>query len=121
VTSINSSVTLRETPFFIYINTEQLQRDSGMVSLIYLNNYILNLLDLKISSYESLMFNLEKHLPVVDNFMFYDNNKLEAVNYRSELSEQSLEVLDDYTLLLYDITTREQFSRDMGFFDVPVE
>src|SRR5699024_12831653 len=83
-----------------------------MLSLIYLNNYILKLLDLKISPYEALMFNLEKNLPVVDNLMFYDNNKLEAVNYRSELSEQSLEVLDDYTLLLYDITTGEQYSRD---------
>src|SRR5699024_9251854 len=41
VTSINSSVTLRETPFFIYSNKEQLQSDSGMVSLIYLNIYIL--------------------------------------------------------------------------------
>lgn len=121
VTNKNSSVTLRETPFFIYSNKKQLQGDSGMVSLIYLNNYILKLLNLKISPFEALMFNLEENLPVVDNLMFYDNNKLEVVNSRSELSEQSLEVLDDYTLLLYDITTGKQFSRDMGFFDVPVE
>lgn len=117
VKEINSSITQRERPFLIYSNELVLDGDTGMISPIFLNNYIVDILDMEVSPFEALMLRLEENMSVIDRRMLYDNNISEAVTERKKLSPQSLKGLEDYTLLLYDLSTGNNYVDELGFFE----
>jgi len=113
----NPDQAMYETPLFFYSNEVELEGDLGLRSLIYLNNYVLEILDLKISPFNALLYSLEDRLPVLDRRVYSEDQNSNDYNSREELSEEALEVLEDYSLLMYDITTGNQYASDMGFFE----
>lgn len=106
-----------ETPFFIYSNQTDLDQDVKETSLIYFHNYVSRLLDLKVSAYDALLMDLEERLPVLDMRVYHERFEKDTVSSRKELSPKALEVLEDYSLLLYDITTGRQYFKDLGFLE----
>lgn len=113
----NDYQTMREAPFLIYSNEVDVEEEVGLISPIYLNNYIYEILELKITAYEALLYELEEKLPVFDGELYYDNSDQTVKTTRDDLSAETLEVLEDYSLLMYDITTGNQYAHDLGFFD----
>ena len=116
ITNKNSMVALHETPFFIYSNELELEKDIGMRSLIYLNNYVNKTLNFELSPFETLLLELEEKLPIVDARLYYDTIKSQELFSRSELSKEAQELLQEYSLLLYDVTTGNNYANELGFF-----
>ena len=116
IISKNSMVTLHETPFFIYSNDFELEEDIGMRSLIYLNNYVNKILNFDLSPFDTLLLKLEEKLPILDARLYYDTIKSEELFSRSELSEEAQELLREYSLILYDVTTGNNYANELGFF-----
>lgn len=106
-----------ETPFFIYSNDMALEEEVRETSLIYFTNYVTQLLDFQISPYDALLLELEERLPVLDARIYHERTEKETVSSRKELTPRASEVLEDYTLLLYDITTGKQYFKELGFLE----
>jgi len=111
----NNNLALYETPLFVYSNEIDLNRNDGLISPFYLGNYVLEVLNIEITPYETLLREMQEYLPVVDNRMYIDNVENQSVSSRSELTKESQEILNDYTLLMYDITTGNQYAQELGF------
>lgn len=117
VVKMNAELSLYETPFFVYSNVLALQGETGVLSPIYLNHFILDNLNFKLSAHEAMLAELEKVLPVVDRRMFYDAVQSKTVLSREELSPEARKVLEDYNMLLYDVTTGNNYAKEIGFFE----
>lgn len=97
-------------------NDFELEEDIGMRSLIYLNNYVNKTLNLDLSPFDTLLLKLEEKLPILDARLYYDTIKSEELFSRSELSEEAQELLREYSLILYDATTGNNYANELGFF-----
>lgn len=113
----NNNQIMRETPFIVYSNEHNFEEEAGLISPIYLSNYINKKLDFKVNPYEALLLELEEKLPVIDDGLYSDINRQTFYNSREELNENTLDVLEDYSLLMYDISTGNQYAHDLGFFE----
>lgn len=113
----NSNQIMRETPFIVYSNEHNFEEETGLISPIYLSNYINKKLNFKVNPYEALLLELEEKLPVIDDGLYSDINRQTFYNSRGELNGDTLDILEDYSLLMYDISTGKQYAHDLGFFD----
>lgn len=113
----NNYQTMRETPFLIYSNEIDLEEEVDLISPIFMNNYLLEILGLQVTPYEALLYDLQEKLPVFDGELYYDKFDRTVKGSREELSPETLEVLEDYSLLMYDITTGQKYSHQLGFFE----
>jgi len=113
----NDNQTMREAPFLIYSNEVELEEEVGLISPIYLENYVSEILDTKVNPYEALLLKLEEQLPVFAEGLYHDNQSENIVNSRDELDPETLEILEDYSFLMYDVTTGSQYAHDLGFFE----
>lgn len=114
----NDYQTMQETPFLIYSNEVDLKEEIGLINPIYLNNYVFELLDMEATPYQALLYELEKQLPVFDGELYYDKSDQMIKTTRDDLSQEALEVLEDYSLLMYDITTGNHYADELGFFEL---
>lgn len=112
----NGPLTMYETPFFVYSNEMDLEGEVGLISPIYLKNYTSKVMNTKITPYEALLLELENHIPIIREGLYYDKNHQEFVYLRDDLSKEAQEVLEDYTMLMYDITTGNQYASQFGLF-----
>lgn len=117
VLEINDTQTLYEAPFLVYSNQHNLTGEDGLISPAFLRNYITKILDIEVNPYEALLGELENHLPLIDKRLYIEEQNMTLVHSREELSTKSLETLEDYTLLMYDITTGNQYAHELGFFE----
>ncbi|HLS71884.1 MAG TPA: sulfatase-like hydrolase/transferase [Chitinophagaceae bacterium] len=117
VLEANEEKTLYETPFFIYSNQMSLNNEGGLISPAYLSNYITDILDIKITPYEALLKKLQEQLPVIDKRMYIEKDNNTLLYSRADLSTEALQVLEEYSLLMYDMTTGNQYSQKLGFFN----
>jgi len=113
----NSMQKMRETPFLIYSNKYDLNEDIKVISPIYLGNYITKILDIKITPYEAMLRDLENKLPILENSLYLEEYSKKTVPGRKELSKEAQDLLLEYTLIMYDVTTGRQFTNELGFFD----
>lgn len=113
----NNYQTMRETPFFFYSNEVNLAEEVGLISPIFMNNYLFKSLNMKVTPFEALLYELEGKLPVFDGELYYDNLDQLVKESREELSLEALEVLEAYSLLMYDITTGQNYAHELGFFE----
>lgn len=111
----NDEWTLRQTPLLVYSNTKDIKGEAGTTSPIYFSNWIYDWLDIKLSAYDALLLALEEVLPMMDDGMYLENDV--QLTSRKELSPEALEVLEEYTLILYDITTGQQYVHSYQFFE----
>lgn len=117
VLEANEGCTLYEAPFFVYSNKIALDSEVELISPSFLRNYITEVLELKVSPYEALLTELQSHLPVVDKRLYIEEESSKSVHSRNDLSADALEVLKDYSLLMYDITTGNQYAHELEFFE----
>lgn len=115
VRGTNEEFTLRQTPFLVYSNTKDLAGEVETTSPIYFNNWLYDWLDFNLSAYDALLVELEGALPMIDEGMYFE--KGEFLTNRDELSPEAHEVLEEYSLIMYDITTGEQYANRLKFFD----
>ena len=113
----NESQTLYETPFFIYSNEIELEGKVDLVSPAFLGNYMTEILKQKINPYEAMLLELRKQLPVLDARLYIEEDAFENLYSRDELSIDTLKILEEYSLLMYDITTGNQYAHELGFFE----
>ena len=110
----NEAFTLRQTPFFAYSNQQVLQGEIDTTSPIYFNNWVYNWLDIPLTPYDALLVELEKALPMLDNGLYIEHEKF--LTSRDELSRETLEILKEYEMILYDVTTGERYAHELQFF-----
>ncbi len=111
----NDEFTLRQTPLLIYSNTLHLKGEVGTTSPIYFKNWLYAWLDIPLTPYLALLLRMEAVLPMIDNGLYLE--KGERFTARKELSPEALAVLEEYSLILYDITTGEQYAHPLDFFE----
>lgn len=117
VLEVNEGQKLYETPFFVYSNGISLNEEVDLVNPSFLSNYVTEILDIKVTPYEALLKELQRYLPVVDKRLYIEEGNSTPLYSREELSTETLEVLEDYSLLMYDITTGNQYANKLGFFE----
>jgi phosphoglycerol transferase MdoB-like AlkP superfamily enzyme len=111
----NDEVTLRQTPFLVYSNTKDLKGKVSMTSPIYFRNWIYDWLEIDLTAYDALLLALEEVLPALDKGIYWENNR--QLTSRTELSSEAVEVLAEYSMILYDITTGQQYAHQFNFFE----
>src|SRR5699024_7233909 len=80
-----------------------------LISPAYLNNNITDILEIKITPYETLLKKLQEQLPVIDKRMYIEKDNNTLLYSRADLSTEALQVLEEYSLLMYDMTTGNQY------------
>ena len=68
-----------------------------------------------IHPYDALLLELERVLPVIDNRFYMDEGKLSTT--RANLRSESLYVLKDYELIIYDITSGKRYIHELSIFE----
>jgi phosphoglycerol transferase MdoB-like AlkP superfamily enzyme len=116
IRSLNDERTFYETEYFIYSNFVELDGDIGIRSPIYFNNHVMEILDLKISPYQALLLELESVLPAFRDGIYVSENQ-DHVEHKEELDPHVLEILNDYYLIQYDITSGNRYSSNTQFFE----
>lgn len=114
----NPAISKYETPFFIYSNDKALKGKEGMKSLVYLSNYIFKTLNIKTTPFEALLKLLEDNISVFDDRFYIEPDSIIEKTSRNELDKKTQEILEEYSLIVYDVTTGENFSTEMGMFDI---
>ncbi len=110
----NSDFRLRQTPFLVYSNRDPIQGHIENTSPVYFPNWLHQWLELEVSAFDALLMQLEEVLPMMDDGLYLENDEL--LTSREELQPETLDVLEEYTLILYDMTTGQQYAQDLGFF-----
>ena len=113
----NDYQAMRETPFFVYSNEVNLKEEVNLINPIFMTNYLFSTLNLQITPYEALLYDLEEKLPVFDGKLYYDSETQTIKGNREKLSPKALELLEDYSLLMYDVTTGKNYTHQLGFFE----
>ena len=111
----NEEYTLRQTPFLVYSNTKYLAGEVETTSPIYFNNWVYEWLNIHLTAYDALLLELEEVLPIIDNGMYLENEEL--LTSRNELSQEARVVLEEYSLIMYDTTTGQQYADRLNFFE----
>lgn len=117
VREVNDAFALRQTPFLVYSNQIDLEEEEEVntTSPIYFQNWIYNWLDVELTAYDALLLELEAVLPMLDGGMYLESD--EWVTSRRELSPETQKILEEYSTIMYDITTGNQYAITQGFFE----
>jgi len=116
--SQNSRLTMRETPLFFYSNKRELSGDIGTISPIYFINYILEALDMMVSPFEAMLMELEAVLPGIYGGLYLEEGIDGPVSSRHELQVETIRLLNEFTLIQYDLFAGSNYSHDIGFYDL---
>lgn len=114
----NPEYLIRETPLLFYSNRHELQEDIGIISPIFFLNHVNRILNTPLSPYDVLLMDLEDHIPAIENGLYYNIETQEFVEHRSNLPEQAQVLLEIFSLIQYDITTGNQYTENLNFFNI---
>lgn len=113
----NNDLTMHQTPLLIYTNFSEDNADLGVISPIYFANHLLELTNVSLSPYYALLSELEAVLPAFEKSMYVETSDSEMKMNREELAPETLELLNDYDAVMYDVLTGENYSSDLEFFN----
>ncbi|WP_051237891.1 LTA synthase family protein [Lacticigenium naphthae] len=113
----NGKTKMHKTPLYMYSNFSEIGAVPDTISPIYFMNHIYSLNNSKVSPYIQLLMSLEEHIPVISNGTYYSEKKSEYYNRREELPVAAQELLNDYDIILYDITTGANYSSKLGLYN----
>lgn len=113
----NNTLAFRETPLFFYSNKKELSGDIGTISPVFFINHILEILNVEVTPFEALLAELETVLPGIYGGLYLERGTDNPVLSRSELNKDTLEVLNDFHLIQYDIVSGSGYSQRLDFFD----
>ncbi|UJF15234.1 sulfatase-like hydrolase/transferase [Jeotgalibaca sp. MA1X17-3] len=113
--NLNGHVTMHETPLLFYSNFTENVEDLGTISPIYFINHLLEMTNTPVKPFSALLHNMEAVLPAMEKG-FYLERGSELKNDREELNSETQEILEDYDMILYDLTTGKNYSKELGFY-----
>ncbi len=110
-----------ETPFMIYSNFGEIEdQDLGKVSMNYLPNIMFNLYNFQKPAYYYMLDDMQKTSSIT-HFQ-YDiekpTNTFAKYKKGASIDPEIKQIYEDYNMILYDITSGENYSVEMGFFDL---
>ena len=111
----NGRVTMSQTPLLIYTNFDEDTRDIGTISPIYFTNYVLEISQAPVTPFIALLDKLEMVLPAFKKGTYIER-ETEIKISRDELKPSTQLLLEDYDLILYDITTGKNYSQSLGLY-----
>lgn len=111
----NGRVTMSQTPLLIYTNFDEDTRDIGTISPIYFTNYILEKTEAPVTPLLAFLDKLETVLPAFKKGTYLER-ETELKASRDELKPSTQLLLEDYDLILYDITTGKNYSQSLGLY-----
>lgn len=117
--SQNTRLTMRETPLFFYSNKRDLSGDIGTISPIYFINHILESLDVMVTPFEAMLLELETVLPGIYGGLYLEEGIDGPVSSRHELQVETIRLLNEFTLIQYDLFAGSNYSHNLGFYDLP--
>lgn len=111
----NGRVTMSQTPLLIYTNFDEDTRDIGTISPIYFTNYVLEISQAPVTPFMALLDKLEMVLPAFKKGTYIER-ETEIKISRDQLKPSTQLLLEDYDLILYDITTGKNYSQSLGLY-----
>lgn len=114
--SHNGHLKMHETPLLFYTNYRSAEgNDIGTISPIYFINHVLELTESEVTPFIALLQKMEIALPAFEKG-FYLERETGIKESREELKLSTQLLLRDYDLILYDITTGKDYSKELGFY-----
>lgn len=104
-----------ETDYFVYSNFETENLDYPIVSPNMMSSIVLEQLNVTLTPYYTLMYELQKTTPVIRWGEYYLSQEERHV-YEDDLPDNVQELINDYRMIQYDITAGEQYSIELGMF-----
>lgn len=114
----NGLRTMHETPLIIYTNYNKEEKYINTISPIYLLNHVLEKNNAPLTPFQTLLLELESVLPAFEKNIYIENVAEEIKASRSDLAASTLKVLNDYDMVLYDLTTGENHAHELGFYEI---
>jgi hypothetical protein len=103
---------LHETPFFLYANFGDVQREwLGTTSPIYFMGHVLDLAEAPLSPYLTLLRELEQHVPAMEHRRWFGPDGRTITP--EELTAEGRQVLRDYRLVQYDLSVGQRYAEQM--------
>lgn len=111
------NLTFYETDYFIYNNFEAETVHYPVVSPNMVSSIVLEQLNVELTPYYALMFELQKTVPVMrwGEYLLMPD---ETYVYEDELPENVRELIQDYRMIQYDINEGEQYAIELRMFDL---
>lgn len=117
VTSQNEEVAKYQTPLIIHSNFSGEQEDMGTISPIFFMNKVLEKVDGKVTPYYAMLQKISEKLPAFEKGFYLNSNYEDMGNLRRSIKDkETLKLLDDYDLIIYDIFHGENYMEEMNFY-----
>ncbi|MDE1548166.1 LTA synthase family protein [Jeotgalibaca caeni] len=112
---LNGHVRMHETPLLFYTNFSEDSQSIGTISPIYFMNHVLELTNAPITPFIAMLERMEQILPAFEKGIYLER-ETELHYSRADLRPSTQLVMNEYDLILYDITTGKNYSKDLGFY-----
>ncbi|WP_156295300.1 LTA synthase family protein [Jeotgalibaca dankookensis] len=112
---LNGHVRMHQTPLLFYTNFTQENLDIQTISPIYFMNHILDIANAPVTPFIALLEGLEVVLPAFEKGIYLEENSEEKY-LRANLKKITQDALAEYDLIMYDITTGKNYSKELGFY-----
>ncbi|MDN5372792.1 MAG: hypothetical protein PWR19_1838 [Carnobacterium sp.] len=117
IADLNGRVKMHETPLVMYTNFDKKEEYIDTISPIYFINHILEKNDAPVQPFHALLRELEKVLPAFEKGIYLEEGASELKITRDELNDETIELLEDYDTVMYDITTGSNYAEKLGFYE----
>ena len=112
----NGTLAMFEAPFFIWSNQSNAMKDVGTISPIFFHNHILEANEVAVTPFMRLLMDLEEELPAFEKGMYLEAGEEKLIQKRENLSPEARRLLEEYTLVLYDLLEGEGYLDKKNFF-----
>lgn len=113
--NLNGHLKMHETPLLFYTNFGGEKRNIDTISPIFFINYISEIVETPVTPYVALLYALEDTLPAFKKGIYLEKGTTQK-NSREELQPGTQLLLEEYDMILYDITMGNNYSKKMGFY-----
>ncbi|MFL2134700.1 LTA synthase family protein [Desemzia sp. FAM 24101] len=112
----NGRLKMHSTPLIIYSNFKENSSDLKTISPMYFMNHILEESNSSITPFYALTYKLESLLPAFEKELYLEEGASEPKSTRNMLSNETLEILEEYDAIEYDVTTGNNYLKNYDFF-----
>ncbi len=108
------------TPLLVYSNFSTGGEDIGEISMNYISNSVFGMFNFKEPAYYYLLNDLQNKSNVLQGFHIEQDpsNLYSKYKNNEEIDAETDQIIKDYEMILYDIFLGENYSVEMGFFDI---
>jgi phosphoglycerol transferase MdoB-like AlkP superfamily enzyme len=107
--------TLRQTPFFLWANYEQLAaEDAGPTSPIYFLPMLLDALGAELPPFYALLHDLRREVPAMEHGLYFTDGEFSTD--LDDLGPRGAQLLQDYRLVQYDLSVGKGWATSEMFY-----